>query len=160
MNSTLALYQRFAGYPFGSRVFSRGLTLRAPYFSTIHPHVTQLRPGYCRVEIKERRSIRNHLGTIHAGAMCTLSELTGGLAVDASLHSTLRWIPKEMTVRYTKKARGRLVCECSLDPDLLQPGDVSIPLEIKDEMEDTVLSAEITFYISKRKSADRRQVHS
>jgi uncharacterized protein (TIGR00369 family) len=154
MSSTLTLYERFAKIPLGSLLLSRMLTFRAPYFSTIHPHVTDLRSGYCRVEIKDRRSIRNHLGTVHAGALCTLSELTCGLAVEATLPSHLRWIPKEMTVQYIKKARGKLVAECSVDPGILIPGDVSVPLEIKDATGDTVLHAVIVFYISQRKSAN------
>jgi len=106
------------------------------------------------VEIKDRRSIRNHLGSIHAGALCTLSELTGGLAVEATLPISLRWIPKEMTVQYIKKARGKLVGACSIDPSVLVPGDVKVPLEIKDGAGDTVLNAAIVFYISERKSAN------
>jgi acyl-coenzyme A thioesterase PaaI-like protein len=153
MRSTLTLYEQFSRYPLGSVIFSKALAFRAPYFSTIHPHVTRLRPGYCRIEIKDRRSIRNHLGTIHAGALCTLSELTGGLAVEATLPFSLRWIPKEMTVQYIKKARGKLVSECSVDQSLLTPGDVSVPLSIKDESGDTVMNALIVFYISERKPA-------
>jgi acyl-coenzyme A thioesterase PaaI-like protein len=124
MSTTLSIYERFAKFPSGSALFSRALTIRAPYFTTIHPHVTHLRSGYCCVEIKDRRSIRNHLGTIHAGALCTLSELTGGLDVEATLPFSLRWIPKEMTVQYIKKARGKLVGECLVDPNGLIPGDV------------------------------------
>jgi acyl-coenzyme A thioesterase PaaI-like protein len=154
MSSTLDLYKRFARYPLGSVLFSRALAFRAPYFSTIHPHITGLRPGYCRVEIKDRRSIRNHLRSIHAGALCTLSELTGGLAVEATLPSNLRWIPREMTVKYFKKARGNLVAECSVDPSIFVPGDVEVPLEITDGMGDTVLEAVIVFYVSERKSAN------
>jgi len=78
MSATLTLYERFTRFPLGSLLFSRVLAFRAPYFSTIHPHVTHLPSGYCRVEIQDRRSIRNHLGTVHAGALCTMSELTGG----------------------------------------------------------------------------------
>lgn len=151
MNPTLTLYKRFSRYPFGTALFSRALTIRAPYFSTIHPHITHLRSGYCRVEIKDRRSIHNHIGTINAGALCTLSELTIGLAVEATIANSLRWIPREMTVHYTKKARGRLVAECSFDPGTLAPGDVRIPFEIKDSTGDSVLKAEIVFYISERK---------
>ena len=154
MTSTLSLFQRFSRFPLGTLLFSKALTLRAPYFSTIHPHITQLRPGYSCVEIKDRRSIRNHMGTIHAGALCTLSELAGGLAVDASLPVGLRWIPREMTVQYVKKARGRLVCECSIDAGTLHPGDVRVPFEIKDSTGETVLKAAIVFYISERKPAN------
>jgi acyl-coenzyme A thioesterase PaaI-like protein len=153
MSRTLNLYEQFTRFPLGNILFSRALSFLAPYFSTIHPHITDLRPGYCRVEIKDRRSIRNHLGSIHAGALCTMSELTGGLAVEATLRSNLRWIPREMTVQYIKRARGKLVGECSIDPNVLVPGDVVVPLEIMDGMDDSVLRAVIVFYISERKSA-------
>jgi uncharacterized protein (TIGR00369 family) len=152
MTSTLALYERFTRLPLGGLLFNLGLTLRAPYFSTIHPRVADLRRGYCRAVIRDRRSIRNHLGSVHAGALCTLSELTGGLAVEATLPPGLRWIPREMAVQYVKKARGKLVGECSVDPSILVPGDVRVPLQIKDEAGDTVLKAEIVFHVSERKS--------
>jgi len=114
----------------------------------------QLRSGFCCVEIKERRSIKNHLGSINAGALCTLSELVGGLAVEATIPSHLRWIPKEMTVQYIKKAKGKLVAECCVDPSILVPGDVRVALTIKDGLGDAVLNAWIVFYISVRKSAN------
>jgi acyl-coenzyme A thioesterase PaaI-like protein len=152
MTSTLALYERFARFPLGTALFGRALTFRAPHFSTIHPLVEDLRRGYCRAVVKDRRSIRNHLGSIHAGALCTLSELAGGLAVEATLPSHLRLIPREMTVHYMKKARGKLVSECSVDPSILAPGDVRVPLEIKDGTGDTVLNAEIVFVVSERMS--------
>ncbi len=154
MSGTLALYERLTRIPLGGTLFNWGLAYRAPYFSTIHPHVTTLRPGYSRVEIRERRSMRNHLGSIHAGALCTLAELTGGLAVEATLPSNLRWIPREMTVQYIKKARGKLVGECSVDTGVLVPGDVRVPLEVRDVTGDTVLKAVINFHISERKPAN------
>ena len=154
MSTTLTLYKQFIKYPFGGFLFSRALSFRAPYFSTIHPHVTHLRSGYCRVEINDRRSIRNHLGTVHAGALCTLSELTGGLAVEATLPLSLRFITKEMTVQFIKQAKGNLVGKCSVAPSVLVPGDVRVPVEIKDGTGDTVLNAVIVFYIGKRKSAN------
>lgn len=93
MSNTLALYQRYTKWPFGKHLISAVVGMRAPYFSTIRLLILELAPGLCKVQIKDRRSIRNHFGRIHAVAMCTLSELTGGLAVDASLPSNLRWIP-------------------------------------------------------------------
>ena len=150
MTKTLDLYKKISKFPLGNHIFTKGLTFRAPYFSTIHPLVTDLSSGLCKVEIKDRRSIRNHIGTINAGAMCTLSELTGGLAVEASIPSNLRWLPKEMTVNYTKKAKGKLIGLCSFDPNILVPGDIEIPIEVKDESGDIVLKAVILFYISER----------
>ena len=63
---------------------------------------------------------------------------------------SLRWIPKEITVKYTKKATGKLTGICSFDLDILKQGDVSIPLEIEDESGAIVLKTEILFYISER----------
>ena len=151
MSNTLALYQLYTRWPFGKQLISTAVGIRAPYFSTIRPLILELAPGLCRVQIKDRRSIRNHFGTIHAGAMCTLSELTGGLAVDASLPNNLRWIPREMTVRYLKKAKGTLTALCSFDSSMLVPGDVPISLQIMDSTGESVLDATILFYISERK---------
>jgi len=136
--------------PFGQYIFSKVLAFRAPYFSSIKPLIKELRPGYCRVEINDRRAIRNHIGSINAGAMCTLSELTGGLAVESSISSSLRWIPKEMAVKYTKKATGKLTGICSFNLDILQAGNISIPFVIQDESGEVVLKTEILFYISER----------
>lgn len=152
MSTKLALYQRYTKWPFGKHLISAAVGMRAPYFSTIHPLILELAPGLCRVQIKDRRSVRNHFGTIHAGAMCTLSELTGGLAVEASLPKNLRWIPREMTVCYLKKAKGTLTALCSFEPRLLIPGDVPIPLQIMDSSGVSVLDTTIIFYISERKA--------
>ncbi len=103
MNHTLKMYNRMSKFPIGKLIFSKALAFKAPYFSTISPLITELRPGFCSAEIKDCRKVRNHIGSINAGALCTLSELVGGLAVEASIPSTLRWIPKEMTVQNGKR---------------------------------------------------------
>jgi acyl-coenzyme A thioesterase PaaI-like protein len=151
MNDMTALYQRIRKVPLGARIFSIALTLRAPFFATIRPMVNTLEYGRCRVTIKDRRAIRNHIGTINAGALCTLCELTAGLAVQATIPSHLRWIPKEMTVKYLKKAQGEMEGVCSFDPFVLSPGDVRIPVEIKDSSNEKVLDGEVVFYLSERK---------
>lgn len=150
MNKTLGLYQRLAQYPLGKKIFGMGLTLRAPYFASIHPIIADLKPGYCQVIMKDRRSVRNHIGSIHAGAMCTLSELAGGLAVEATIPEGFRWIPKGMSVDYVKKAKGTITGICKFTPEILVPGDVQLPLELLDESGDVVLRAVILFYISAR----------
>jgi hypothetical protein len=55
-----------------------------------------------------------------------------------------------MTVNYTKKAKGKLIGFCSFNPNILVPGDIKMPIEIKDESGYTVLKATILFYISER----------
>jgi acyl-coenzyme A thioesterase PaaI-like protein len=127
------------------------VTGKAPYFATIKPIITELGPGACTIEMKDRRSIHNHLGTIHAIAMCNLCELTMGMALHPSMPGELRWIAKGMNVRYLKKATGTLIGNCSIDIQKLKPGDLNIPISIKDTAGDIVADATITVYISARK---------
>jgi acyl-coenzyme A thioesterase PaaI-like protein len=102
----LALYRRFERLPLGRWLFSRAVCFKAPYFATIHPTITRLEAGCCEVRIPHRRGMRNHIGSVHAIALCNLAELCAGVMTDASIPADMRWIPKGMTVQYLKKAMG------------------------------------------------------
>ncbi|MGL6291458.1 MAG: hotdog fold domain-containing protein, partial [Silanimonas sp.] len=77
-----------------------------PYFGTIHPTIVALEPGRCEARIPHRRGMQNHIGSVHAIALCNLAELCAGVMTDASIPADMRWIPKGMTVQYLKKAMG------------------------------------------------------
>src|SRR5918993_4231064 len=109
MTPLLAMWRRVTRWPLGRWLFSRAVCFKAPYFGSISPLIVVLEPGRCEALIEDRRRVRNHLGTVHAIALCNLAELTAGVMTDASLPRGMRWIPKGMTVRYLKKARGTLV---------------------------------------------------
>ncbi|MFY0183312.1 hotdog fold domain-containing protein [Stenotrophomonas sp. PUT21] len=102
----LTLYRRLQRWPAGTWLFSRAVCFKAPYFASIAPHITLLEPGRCEGRIAHRRKVTNHIGTVHAIALCNLAELTAGLMVDASLPKGMRWIPKGMEVEYLAKATG------------------------------------------------------
>ena len=106
--SALALYRRITRWPGGHWLFSRAVCFKAPYFASIAPRIELLEPGRCEGTLADRRKVRNHIGTVHAIAMCNLAELTAGLMVDASLPTGMRWIPRGMQVQYLAKARGNL----------------------------------------------------
>jgi len=102
----LTLYRRMQRWPAGQWLFSRAVCFKAPYFASIAPRITVLEPGRCEGHIAHRRRVTNHIGTVHAIALCNLAELTSGLMVDASLPKGMRWIPKGMEVKYLAKATG------------------------------------------------------
>ncbi|OEY99144.1 MULTISPECIES: hotdog fold domain-containing protein [Stenotrophomonas] len=102
----LTLYHRMQRWPAGQWLFSRAVCFKAPYFASIAPRITRLEPGRCEGRIAHRRKVTNHIGTVHAIALCNLAELTAGLMVDASLPRGMRWIPKGMEVKYLAKATG------------------------------------------------------
>ena len=153
VNKTVSMFDRLNGLPFSDVIFNTILRFKAPYFSTIKPRIRELREGLCSLEMKDRRAVHNHIGSIHAIALCNLCELTMGLAVDATLPSNLRWIAKSMNINYQKIAHGKLTSACRLSASQLKKGDVAIPVEINDEKGNRVVSAAITIYVSERPAA-------
>ena len=152
MNTILQKYQRLNQFPGGRYIFAKLVGFSAPFFSKIKPRVLMLKPAYCSVAMKERRGLRNHIGSVNAGALCTLAELTGGMALDATISNDLRWIPKSMTVKYQKKAKGNLIAVCDFAADSIVEGDVVLPVLVHNQAQEQVFEAEITFYISQRKT--------
>lgn len=148
--TNLSLYRAARRLPFGSQLFTRVLCLKAPYFGSIHPHVTELRHGYCQVAMPNRRSVHNHLGTVHAIASCNMAELAAGLMTDATIPISHRWIPAGMTVEYRAKATTSLVATARLDalPDLSHATELIVPVDIRDSVGTTVVTARITMHVS------------
>lgn len=103
----------------------------APYFSTIDPRFVDMKPGYVEVLIKNRKEIQNHLGSIHAAAMCNVAELAGGTLTEISLPEGKRWIPSAMNVQYLAKAKTDLkaVADGS-DIDWTTPGKLIVPVDL------------------------------
>lgn len=152
--SVPSLWSAASGLPGGKAVFTRAVCFKAPYFGSIHPYIEELRSGHCEVRIKDRRGVRNHLGSVHAIAMCNMAELAGGMATEATVPPGARWIPKSMTVEYLRKARGPLRAIADVDPILDHDDgtDVIATVNIIDGSEQTVMHAEITMRVSPAKS--------
>ena len=84
MPSTFDLYKKFAALPQGKRLFSIAYGQKAPYFSSIHLEVQEMKPHLGQVKIPKRRSVKNHIGTIHAIAACNGLEAAMGLLAEAT----------------------------------------------------------------------------
>ena len=140
------------GSTLGKRVFSIAFSQKAPYFASIHPRVTELRPNYAEVVIPKRRSVQNHIGTVHAIAMCNLAEVAGGIMTEASVPpDTHRWIPKGMTVSYLKKAGTdvRAVAHFPAPPVFGDEGfELPTAVTIYDTAGEAVFEAEIRMWVS------------
>ncbi len=149
---SLALFQRLGASAPGRWLYSRLICLRAPYFATIAPSILELAPGRCVVRLRDRRRVRNHIGTVHAIALCNAAELAGGLATDATIADTQRWIPKSMSVRYLRKASGTLTAVATVNPPPANaPAQEAHALvEIRDGGDEIVFAADITMWISPR----------
>ncbi|TLY52455.1 MAG: DUF4442 domain-containing protein [Gammaproteobacteria bacterium] len=134
----------------GRWTFTRLICFKAPYFASIRPLIEELAPGRCVVRFHDRRRVRNHIGTVHAIAMCCAAELAGGLAIDATIADSQRWIPKGMTVRYLKRAKGTLTATASVNvPPAAAPAQEAYALiEVRDASNELVFDADIAMWVS------------
>ena len=129
------------------------MRLAAPYFVTIPATVQAAEPGRAEARMRDLPWVRNHLGTVHAIALCNLAELTMGLAAEATVPTTHRWIPKGMTVDYKAKARGTMHATATLTlPDPLPTGDAGaeVPalVSVKNDGGAEVFTAEIRIWVT------------
>jgi len=125
---------------------------KAPYFATIGPRFEELKPGHARVSMRKRRAVQNHIGTVHAIAMCNLAELTAGTLTEVTIPASMRWLPKGMQVEYLRKAESDIEAACTLP--LVEEGvaqDVPAVVEIRDRAGEMVCRATITMWVTPRK---------
>ncbi len=101
-------WDRLAAVPGGKAIFSRLVGVAAPYTGSIGARVVELRRGFSRTELDDRRRVRNHLDCVHAVALANLAELTGNIAVAYTLPDDARFIVAGMSIDYLKKARGTI----------------------------------------------------
>ena len=122
-----------------------------PYFASIGPRIDALAPGRCEATIRHRRKVTNHLGTVHAIALCNLAELTAGLMTDATIPASMRWIPKGMQVEYLKKAVGTMHAAATPDIAVIESdrgSDLPVSVVITDAQGVIVFRARIAMWIS------------
>jgi acyl-coenzyme A thioesterase PaaI-like protein len=133
----------------GNAAFSKKICEIVPYFSTIEPRFIDLRSNYCEVTMPNTVKVHNHLGTVHAIAMCNLAEIVAGLMTDVSIPPDRRWIPVGMNVKYLAKAKTDLrgIAD-GHGIDWINPGDKDIAVSITDIGGVEVCSATIIVKVS------------
>jgi acyl-coenzyme A thioesterase PaaI-like protein len=109
--SLLALWDKSQGLPLGTKVFSKALGWMIPYTGSISAQVEKLEAGSVVVRLKDRRSVRNHLSSIHAIALANIGEFSTGLALTSRMPKGSRAILASLKIDYLKKARGTLRAE-------------------------------------------------
>jgi acyl-coenzyme A thioesterase PaaI-like protein len=156
MPSVLDLWSSMTKLPQGERLFSIAFARRAPYFATIRPRFVDIRPNHASLVIPKRRAVHNHIGTVHAIALCNGLEAAMGALAEASIPATKRWIPKGMTVSYTAKAVGDITCYAETDPGQWTSDDPDLHVRVWGERTDgeVVITGVIKLWVTPKPPRD------
>ena len=145
-------WQRLSCWPGGKWLFSRALGLTVPYTGRLGAGVETLASGHCVVTLRDRRKVRNHLGSVHAMALANLGEMVTGLALMNSLPDKTRGILTGFSISYLKKAHGILTAECRCDiPNSSDRHELTLTGDIRDTAGDTVATAEARWLVGPEK---------
>jgi acyl-coenzyme A thioesterase PaaI-like protein len=109
-SAVLRAYRVLRLLPGGRRAFSTAYAWQAPYFRSVRPRVLRLGPHRAEVLVPDRRSVRNHLGGVHAIAVCNGLEAAMGALATVTVPRSHRWVPKGMTVDYLARADSDVRC--------------------------------------------------
>lgn len=147
----LRLWRRLSSSQLGRWLYSRLVCFKAPYFASIHPVFDVLEPGRAIAHMKKRRSVTNHIGTVHAIAMANLCEFAAGTVTEVSIPRSMRWIPRGMKIDYLGKATTN-VSATAIFPDVVegQEQDAIVAVELTDTNGAVAAHADITMYVTPR----------
>ncbi|MCP4390201.1 MAG: DUF4442 domain-containing protein [Gammaproteobacteria bacterium] len=150
----LKWWRRLSGWPGGAWLFSLALGKIAPYSGTIGARVEEIRPGYARVTMRDRRRVRNHLQSIHAIALVNLGEISTGLAVLSNFSGNMRGILVGIQVDYLKKARGELtaIAEFQMPLTLEDNTPCEVEARLQDRSGETVTLVRATWLVGYKTS--------
>lgn len=119
--------------PGGKKLFSWIIGRVAPYSGSIKAEVLELKVGYARARMRDRRKLRNHLRCLHAIALTNLAEFAGNLALAYSIPGDARFIVTRINMEYFHKARGTITAVCaSAMPADNSKREVEISVELRD----------------------------
>jgi acyl-coenzyme A thioesterase PaaI-like protein len=141
-------WRRAKGSGLGRWLFSRAVGRFAPYTGTIGARIEELEPGRSLVTMRDRKGVRNHLRSVHAVALTNLIELSGSLAIIASMHPGTRMIPVRLESEFLRKARGTLTAAGICEPPAPGfAGELQAVVVVRNQGGDEVTRGRVTVVI-------------
>jgi acyl-coenzyme A thioesterase PaaI-like protein len=93
----------------------------SPFNSHLKAHLKEWSSKEVRISMDCHRGVKNHVGSIHAGALFTLGETCAGLLIVRNFSfGEFRPLMTDINVKFTKQARGPIYGSCELSAPQLK----------------------------------------
>lgn len=90
----------------------------SPFNAHLRAKMLEWTDRRCHIKLVRRRGVRNHVGSIHAGALFTLGETCAGLVIVRNFpFEKYRPLMSDVKVSYSKQARGDVTGEAEVLPE-------------------------------------------
>lgn len=118
--------------------------------------VEKLTDREVEVYLKNKRSIRNHIGGLHACSMSLAAESATGMIVGMNVRDECLPLIKSMNINFVRRCQGDIRAKASLSQDDYkriheeERGEVNVPVVVEDESGKEPIKAEMIWaWVSK-----------
>lgn len=96
------------------------LSFVSPFNARLRARMVRWDDNNCVIFLKRRRGVKNHVGTIHAGALFTLGETCAGLVIIRNFpFEGFRPLMSSVRVDYSKQARDDVTGAAHVGPETI-----------------------------------------
>ena len=109
------------------------------FVGTAKLDVEELTSTRAIISVKNRKRVRNHIGSVHAAAIALLAETATGFVVGMNVPDSGAPVIKSLKVEYKKRAKGALRAEATLTEAqvtqirTIEKGEVTVAVNVTDE---------------------------
>lgn len=131
--------------PGGKAILNRMIGITAPFSGKIGAQVNEVAEGSITCTLPDRRGVRNHVGSIHAGALATFADTVAALTVLYTLPKGSKPVNVNLDIHYKRIAKGPITGEAQWS--LPDAGDtkLEVPVILKDQS-GTVVAEAMTYW--------------
>lgn len=160
-NSLARVVAKLSSLPPWLRRFAvtRAFTLQVKFAGTGAVQILELEEGRAVLQMKNRRKVQNHIGTLHATAMALLGESATGVALGMTIPDDKVPLLKSLHVDYVRRAQGTMRAVATLPPEMRarvvneDKGDFVVPVTVTDESGQEPIKAQFTWaWVPKKKA--------
>lgn len=131
--------------PGGKRALNHLIGLTAPFSGKLGVKVDEITDGYIVCTLPDRRAVRNHVGSIHAGALATFADTVAALTVLHTLPQGSKPVNVNLNIHYSRIAKGPIRGEAQWEMAATDTDKFEVPVTLKDQS-GTVVATAMTYW--------------